>query len=181
MAENITPFNYDTPFTPARPRKKRKNKPGLHATTNQTQPSEALHRMRQYLLQGDWMLECKQLLRESVSLLQASSPEVLCLGLGSPASSRDARAQLAFLLEACDEMSLDYSKVSAYDPVFTPEDQQLLDDLEGAAYPFDTPTIVFMPHCDLQLYENLLRENWSRERLPNLLLIANRLSEYLDK
>lgn len=38
-----------------------------------------------------------------------------------------------------------------------------------------------MPHCDLPLYENILRENCSRERLPRLLLIANRLSEYLDR
>ncbi|OJT08868.1 hypothetical protein TRAPUB_219 [Trametes pubescens] len=32
-----------------------------------------------------------------------------------------------------------------------------------------------MPHCDLHLYENLLRENWTRARLPHVLLIANRL------
>ena len=38
-----------------------------------------------------------------------------------------------------------------------------------------------MPHCDLRLYENLLRENCSQERLPRLLLIANRLTEYMDR
>lgn len=38
-----------------------------------------------------------------------------------------------------------------------------------------------MPHCDLHLYENLLRENWSRAQLPNVLLIANRLSEYAER
>ena len=52
---------------------------------------------------------------------------------------------------------------------------------QSAGYPLDEPTIVYMPHCDLHLYENLLRANCSRERLPRLLLIANRLSEYLDR
>lgn len=33
-------------------------------------------------------------------------PAVLCLGLGSPTASRDARAQLAFLLAACDALAL---------------------------------------------------------------------------
>ena len=38
-----------------------------------------------------------------------------------------------------------------------------------------------MPHCDLVLYENLFRENWSAARLANVLLIANRLSEYAER
>lgn len=38
-----------------------------------------------------------------------------------------------------------------------------------------------MPHCDLHLYENLFRENWSAQRLPNILLIANRLNEYAER
>ena len=38
-----------------------------------------------------------------------------------------------------------------------------------------------MPHCDVQLYDNLLRENWTRGRLEQLVLIANRFSEYLDR
>ena len=33
-----------------------------------------------------------------------STPKVLCLGLGSPTASREARAQLAFLLEVCDDL-----------------------------------------------------------------------------
>lgn len=38
-----------------------------------------------------------------------------------------------------------------------------------------------MPHCDLHLYENLFRENWSAQRLPNILLIANRLNEHAER
>lgn len=38
-----------------------------------------------------------------------------------------------------------------------------------------------MPHCDMELYENLIKTNWSRERLPNLVLVANRLADYIDR
>lgn len=38
-----------------------------------------------------------------------------------------------------------------------------------------------MPHCDLHLYENILGANWSSSQLPQLVLIANRFSEYLDR
>ena len=36
------------------------------------------------------------------SLFSTEKPVVLCLGLGSPSSSRIARAQLAFLTEICE-------------------------------------------------------------------------------
>ena len=35
------------------------------------------------------------------NLFPPEKPAVLCLGLGSPSSSRIARAQLAFLMETC--------------------------------------------------------------------------------
>ncbi|KAI0078192.1 hypothetical protein K474DRAFT_1660856 [Panus rudis PR-1116 ss-1] len=172
-------------FQPARPRKNRKNRTGVQSIT----PAAALERTRQELILGNWIQECKDLLREGLNLLSVDSPQVLCLGLGSPASGRDPRAQLVFLLELCDDISLDRTNVSAYDPVFTEEDEALLDQANirrltenrVAAYALPHPSIAYMPHCDLHLYENILRENWSIDRLPKLLLIANRLSEYTDK
>ncbi|KAI0818878.1 SRR1-domain-containing protein [Irpex lacteus] len=166
-------FEYEPPFTPSRPRKKRKNK----NTQERRNLPEALERTRQELL-------------SEAGFTIAQSPKVLCLGLGSPASSRDARAQLAFLLEVCDDLKLERSNVSAYDPAFTDEDDQLLASLNmkrlpdsenrDAAYPLSEPTIAYMPHCDLHLYENILGANWSSSQLPQLVLIANRFSEYLD-
>lgn len=43
------------------------------------------------------------------------------------------------------------------------------------------PTICFMPHCDIVIYENLLQANWSKERLSNIVLVANRLADYLER
>ena len=71
---------------------------------------------------------------------------VFCLGLGRPSLSKDARAQLAFLITTCDALALvgvlhiifatrpiyphfrlqDRSRIAAYDPVFTLEDVNLL-------------------------------------------------------
>lgn len=38
-----------------------------------------------------------------------------------------------------------------------------------------------MPHCDLSLYENILRANWTPQRLARLVLVANNLSDYIQK
>ncbi|KAI0340597.1 SRR1-domain-containing protein [Trametopsis cervina] len=182
-------FEYEAPFTPARPRKKRKNK----TAQEHPNPQMVLERTREELHTGDWARDCAKLLRDALKTLSPLHSElpqvkVLCLGLGSPSASRDARAQLAFLLEVCDDLILERSTVAVYDPAFTDEDDQLLAALRlkrlpdsenrDAAYPLAEPTIVFMPHCDLQLYENLLRSNWSPDRLPQVVLIANRLAEY---
>ncbi|EMD38602.1 hypothetical protein CERSUDRAFT_94134 [Gelatoporia subvermispora B] len=119
---------------------------------------------------------------------EARTPGCICLGLGSPAASRDARAQLAFLLEACDALELDRGAIPVFDPVFSDEDHALLSELglqptaedKQARYALEDTTLAYMPHCDLQLYENLLRANWTRAALPRVVLIANRLSEYAD-
>ncbi|KAI0781139.1 SRR1-domain-containing protein, partial [Trametes elegans] len=180
-------FGYDDHFTPARTRKKRKNRPQVAPPS----PAVLLDKAAEELAHGDWLRDTLRLLRESLEDAFAPSdtaPDVLCLGLGSPTSSRDARAQLAFLLAACDDLSIDRTNVSVFDPVFTDQDTQLLAQLRLTPLPEDkvpsyalrSPTIVFMPHCDLHLYENILRENWSRTALPNALLIANRLSEYAE-
>ncbi|EPT05905.1 hypothetical protein FOMPIDRAFT_1021076 [Fomitopsis schrenkii] len=107
---------------------------------------------------------------------------VLCLGLGSPSASRDARAQLAFLLTLCEDLRIDRAHVSVYDPVFAEDDIALLDALGRARFRAVAPTLAFMPHCDLRLYENLLRENWAGggAGLSQLVLIANRLSDYAE-
>lgn len=97
-------------------------------------------------------------------------------------------------------------RISIYDPIFSEEDLSLLHGLEltvlstneasqfqvprrlviqslqNGLYPVDAPTIVYMPHCDMELYENLLRANWKPHiNALNLLFIANQLSDYVVK
>ncbi|KAI1787924.1 SRR1-domain-containing protein [Ganoderma leucocontextum] len=181
-------FGYEDHFTPARTRKKRKNRPPADSPS----PTALLDRASEELARTGWLRDTKQALRESVeeafAFNSGVAPDVLCLGLGSPSSSRDARAQLAFLLAVCDDLRIAPTNVSVFDPVFTDQDHQLLTQLGLTELPenrmahhrLESPTIAFMPHCDLHLYDNLFRENWSKEHLPRVLLIANRLSEYAE-
>lgn len=43
------------------------------------------------------------------------------------------------------------------------------------------PTIFFMPHCDLKLYEIVLRANWSRQHLCSMVFLANSFGDYFDQ
>jgi hypothetical protein len=42
-------------------------------------------------------------------------------------------------------------------------------------------TVAYMPHCDLSLFERFLRDNWFPERLSDIILVGNNLSDYADK
>jgi len=117
-----------------------------------------------------------------------TSPDVLCLGLGSPSTSRNALAQLGFLLKMCEHLNIERAQVSLYDPVFNEADANLLEELELrrlaedslGKYSIEAPTILFMPHCDIPLYENVLRQNWTATKLSNLVFVANQFSEYVE-
>ncbi|KAH9842891.1 SRR1-domain-containing protein [Rhodofomes roseus] len=185
MTSQQTPsFGYSEAFKPA-PRKKRSNRPARELPS----PSALLQRTMDELAETEWIRECKQIVRESLDALTFGCPNVLCLGLGSPSASRDARAQLALLLAICEDLHIDRANVSVYDPVFAEADIALLAALGVARLTEDrhgrfraaAPTVAFMPHCDLQLYENLLRENWAGAGLSPLVLIANRLSDYAER
>ncbi|KAF9050656.1 hypothetical protein BDZ89DRAFT_1057104 [Hymenopellis radicata] len=38
-----------------------------------------------------------------------------------------------------------------------------------------------MPHCDMELHEDILRANWTPSSLRNLILVCNRLGDYVDR
>ncbi|KAJ6496518.1 SRR1-domain-containing protein [Mycena vitilis] len=140
---------------------------------------------------------CTELLQKHLSTCASSPVAILCLGLGSPSSSPNSRAQLGFLLEICKSTGLEHANVSIYDPVFSEEDNTLFEQLglrltvgrpsrpltqffQDGKHPLNAPTLLWMPHCDLDLYENVLAANWSREQLAYVILIANRLGDYVE-
>ncbi|KAF9246484.1 hypothetical protein BU15DRAFT_85244 [Melanogaster broomeanus] len=170
-------FAYET-FTPVNPRKKRKGKVHKHAIS----PLELLARVTEEIAtDGGWASECGGLLQMAVRDMRIKPKNVLCLGLGSPCSSRDARAQLAFLNQICAFSDMDSASVSVYDPVFTDTDRELFQDLGiQLRHSLDGPTILYMPHCDLKLYEIVIRANWSYQRLCDIMFLANRFSDYID-
>ena len=101
--------------------------------------------------------------------------------------------------------------MTIFDPVFTPGDASYLRDHVGYVvlsvrteqevddppksfligrvtfqaepenYATNPDTVVYMPHCDLSLFERFLRDNWFPERIQNIILVGNTLSDYADK
>ncbi|KAG8747627.1 hypothetical protein FRC10_000170 [Ceratobasidium sp. 414] len=112
----------------------------------------------------------------------------LCLGLGRPTSSIEARAQLCLLLDLCAELEITPTDTELFDPAFEDADVaglsglglQVMSENHKGAYVIGTPTLVFMPHCGVELYERFLRANWSGGALARILLVANDLQTYVE-
>ncbi|KAJ3982063.1 SRR1-domain-containing protein [Lentinula detonsa] len=186
---------------------RRKQRQSHHHKQHQKQPLSSRLQLVQDKLDLAWLDSCIQILksclenRAQVPLANASQRDlynVKCLGLGSPETSDNARAQLAFLLRTCDAFDIEYTRISIYDPVFTNEDKDLLVQLgmrvldcessdSSETHPIHKSaveekgtTILFMPHCDLTLYESMLTTNWSVERLRSIVFICNHFDDYIQ-
>ena len=149
--------------------------------------------------------------------------KVVCLGLGSPASSRDARAQLALLGRLCSFADIvrwqsvpDSAHVNAaartpqmfhctilsllaqtrsfsvslecnaltikrHISLAAVQTDLRLTSAQDVQHSPPYPTLFFMPHCDLKLYEIVLRANWSRQRLCSIVFVANLFGDYFDQ
>ncbi|KAF8844924.1 hypothetical protein BDN67DRAFT_893784 [Paxillus ammoniavirescens] len=206
-------FAYES-FVRVNTRRKRK---GGKAQKGVTSPLDLLIRVKEEIAtDGSWSLDCegtylitlhgshrafsRKLFQTALRDVRIKPQNILCLGLGSPCSSRDARAQLALLNQLCTFSNIGSANVSVYDPVFTEADRRLFQvlgmqcpsDIKASdeAHPFvltevkhslDGPTILYMPHCDLKLYEIVIRANWTYERLCDIVFLANCFSDYMDK
>ncbi|KAG2158435.1 SRR1-domain-containing protein [Suillus bovinus] len=184
-----TSFEYSQATTRARARKNRRGN-GRH---EQPLLTDLVDRSIADIESNGWMTTCLGLVKDALRKTNMTCPDVLCLGLGSPSSSREARAQLAFLISSCTILEIGPSNVSVYDPVFTDADKALFQSFGMRCLPdtaslfahdgkhvVERPTILYMPHCDLKLYENIIGANWSEEQLARIIFIANRFSDYTD-
>ncbi|KAK7467085.1 hypothetical protein VKT23_004145 [Stygiomarasmius scandens] len=184
MSDGPSSFPYSE-FSAPVSRKKRRNK-----NENPKVPLiKLVQNSRDDLQQDEWSTRCQRIILDTLDKTAwKTTSRVICLGLGSPSNSSISRAQLGFLLDVCNVLKIAYTKVTVYDPVFTEEDRALFNGFEFQTPPssesldvtIDDPTIFFMPHCDMELYENVLRKNWTRERLTNLVLVSNQLEAYVE-
>jgi SRR1 len=114
-------YQYTDSFTVAGPRKKRNTK----ARQEHPSPRVLLDNAMDELITGSWFAHCQrwfaanshrsschikdyvvELVRDYLDEITFTARRALCLGLGSPTSSRDARVQLAFLVQLCDALDL---------------------------------------------------------------------------
>jgi len=81
------------------------------------------------------------------------------------------------------------SPPQTFDPVFSPHDlavlplfdMQIIDHNEEGRRIADEPTLFFMPHCEVELTENLLEANVQAGTLTNVVIIGNSFAQYRER
>eukprot|EP00494_Astrolonche_serrata_P031889 UN32158 len=110
---------------------------------------------------------------------------MICLGIGSISRWDTTQQQLALLILMVDYFKIERSNVRLFDPLFNNVDQNILKKFgfsvdernEEGKIKITKQTLVYMPHCPLSLYENIIRSNWNKSNLTNIILIGNRLND----
>ena len=132
---------------------------------------------------------------------QLGSLKLVCYGLGSIDENICSRYQLALLLLIIDEfnefsiqmesqqkkLSIDF--VEFYDPVFNSNDKFLLTELfkfkitnknekcfrnvQASLDERKVLNLFYMPHCEKEMYNNLLCSNWTKSCLDSLIIFGN--------
>eukprot|EP00658_Telonema_sp_P-2_P036791 TRINITY_DN26540_c0_g1_i3.p1 TRINITY_DN26540_c0_g1~~TRINITY_DN26540_c0_g1_i3.p1 ORF type:complete len:334 (-),score=69.12 TRINITY_DN26540_c0_g1_i3:406-1407(-) len=108
--------------------------------------------------------------------------DIVCLGLGRVGSSAVAQHQAGLLLAMASELP-GVRSVAAFDPVLSREECQALRLLgvevsEPSSYRVQRTTLFYMPHCEGELYNNVLWAN--RDHLERVGIVGNSLSAYRD-
>lgn len=116
--------------------------------------------------------------------------ECLCLALGRLDQAQNSLRQLAALQDFLKTFSLQPADAKCHDPWFSAEDKALLEEM-GFAIPenaaearkqlrLDKPTLFVTFFLPFPVIEQLFRENWSPQRLGNIVMIGCRLEGWLD-
>lgn len=126
----------------------------------------------------------------SESILKAlgseSSMQMVIYGLGNIESNMNSRWQLSLAILMKRKFSW-ISNIEVYDPVITVRESKVLEALgccvlnvnENCRRQALKPTLFFMPHCDQNLYGNLLEANWGIDKLNRVILIGNSFTWYM--
>ncbi|KAL7010309.1 sensitivity to red-light reduced protein [Cystobasidiomycetes sp. EMM_F5] len=110
------------------------------------------------------------------------------LELGDP--YKPSFCQLAAYMHLLSAFGLDVSVAKLHDPAFTKEDKAFLHGL-GFMIPespeeallqlrFDVPTLVVMWFLPFPVIELILKINWDKRRLGNIVMIGHKIEGWLD-
>ncbi|XP_028794891.1 protein SENSITIVITY TO RED LIGHT REDUCED 1 [Neltuma alba] len=116
--------------------------------------------------------------------LESKMPMVI-YGIGSLESYEPPRLQLSLAIL----MKRDFrwiEDIDVFDPVLSATESRILETLGCSVLPFNEhgrrqalkPTVFFMPHCEAELYNNLLQANWELNLLGNMVLFGNSFETY---
>ncbi|XP_062509100.1 SRR1-like protein [Corticium candelabrum] len=115
--------------------------------------------------------------------------DVVCYGLGLISTCPIARYQFSLLVLLTSDLNIECERCHVYDPAFDSVDHQMvvsagfsvIDHNEEGRRCVDRRTVFYMPHCGKLLYDNVLRANWSRDRLSMITIIGNKFSHYRER
>ncbi|CAG8579677.1 10692_t:CDS:2 [Ambispora gerdemannii] len=130
------------------------------------------------LSKSQFYQQLKDTIQDSLSSsIRSSLVDIVCYGIGSIKDSRITQFQFSLLLLLRDlfqATSLDFEVLVYYGIISIEEN-------EKAKRKITQPTLFYMPHCPIGLYNNLIGANWQRYSLTNMLLIGNRLEFYAER
>lgn len=131
------------------------------------------------------------MISKSLNLSSANSTtqginQIICYGIGNFTDSIAAKYQFVLLLL----LKIEYDcEILIYDPIFNELELELIEifklelitqNEECKHTITHAKTLVYMPRCPIQLINNILYSNWTRENLSNLILLSNSISTVVD-
>ncbi|XP_065868116.1 protein SENSITIVITY TO RED LIGHT REDUCED 1 [Euphorbia lathyris] len=111
--------------------------------------------------------------------------QMVIYGIGSIESYETPRVQLSVAVLMKKELSW-IGDIEVFDPVLSSVESQVLETLgcsvlstnEHGRRCVTKPTLFYMPHCEAELYNNLLQANWGLEQLNQIVLFGNSFEVY---
>lgn len=133
------------------------------------------------------LLDSPQIQTGINKLLEFSSTfQFIIYGIGSIDSYESPRLQLGLALLIYEHFKSQISSVEVFDPVISANECTVIEGLgfkvmrvdENGRREVQVPTLFFMPHCEVQLYDNLLSANWGAEHFNKMVVLGNSFGEY---
>lgn len=114
-----------------------------------------------------------------------SKMQMVIYGIGSIESYETPRIQLSIAILMRKEFSW-IGDIEVFDPVLSATESRVLEALgcyvlsvnEHGRRRVTKPTLFYMPHCEAELYDNLLQANWGVEPLNQIVLFGNSFDVY---
>lgn len=111
--------------------------------------------------------------------------QMVIYGIGSIESYEPPCLQLSIAML----MKRDFNwigSIEVFDPILSVTESHVLEALGCSVMSINEhgkrealkPTLFFMPHCEAELYNNLLRANWKPDLLKNMVLFGNSFEAY---
>ncbi|XP_055381289.1 SRR1-like protein isoform X2 [Condylostylus longicornis] len=140
------------------------------------------------MIASDFLKRNLRTLQKILSMIKLEKfKRMICLGIGPFSFNIDCLHQLAFFMILIKKF--DIRDVEFYDPVLTEHEKIFLtsknikitpENYEGF-YSIDSSTLVCLPHCPVELTNNILWQNWSPNSLSKIVLLCNSIDEVLAK